>query len=123
VNSDYNNWLLRTEFLTIIHPGLGYRDYAHLIGIGYHYGKWQPMITGSEYIGRMITDGLIPPATPTPENMQQTISLTVRYDLTTSSDLKIQYDSQTDISSPAYQATGYDYGNSQLVTLAYDVVF
>jgi len=123
INADYNSWLLRSEFLTITHPGLGYRDYAQLIGVGYRYGKWQPMITGSEYIGRMITDGLVPGATSTPENMQQTLSLTVRYDLSTSSDLKVQYDSTTDTSSPAYQALGYDYGNAQLLTFAYDTVF
>lgn len=130
VNADYNNWMLRTEFLTITHSGLGYRDYAQLIGVGYHYGKWQPMITGSEYIGREITNGGMTLPGDTPPNMQQTISLTLRYDLTTSSDLKIQYDSTTDISSPLYNNSplnnygfAYDYGNSQLLTFAYDVVF
>ena len=123
VNADYQNWLLRTEFIQINHPGLGFRDHAQLVGVGYHYGKWQPMATWSEYRGTTVSDGLIPPATPFPENMQQTISLTLRYDLTDTSDLKIQYDSQTDHSGSDYQALGYDYGNSRLLTFTYDRVF
>lgn len=123
VNADYNNWLVRTEFLSIDHPGLGFKDYAQLIGLGYQYGKWLPMITGSEYVGTTVNDGLVTGANPFPENMQQTVSLSVRYDLTTSSDLKVQYDSQTDHSSPAYTGVNYNYGDSQLLTLAYDTTF
>ena len=120
VNVDHQNWLLRTEFNQINHPGLSYRDHAQLVGVGYHYGKWQPMATWSEYRGTVVTEPTAPASYP---NMQQTISLTLRYDLTTSSDLKIQYDNQTDHSSPGYQATGYDYGNSRLLTFSYDLVF
>jgi hypothetical protein len=123
VNGDYKNWLLRTEFIYMNHPGLGWKDFAQLVGVGYHYGEWQPLATWSRYKGTTVTDGLLPTATPFPPNMQQTISLTLRYDLTTSSDLKVQYDSQSDHSSPAYTALGYNYGNSRLLTFTYDMVF
>lgn len=120
VNTDYQNWLLRTEFIHINHPGLGYKDFAQLLGVGYHYGKWQPMATWSRYKGTTVIDVLLPGVLPVSPNMQQTISLTLRYDLTTSSALKAQYDSQTDHSDPAYTP---NYGNSRLLTFTYDVVF
>lgn len=123
VNADYQNWLLRTEFIQINHPGLGFQDHAQLVGVGYHYDKWQPMATWSRYKGTMISDGLLPTAAPFPANMQQTISLTLRYDLTTSSALKAQYDSQTDHSSSDFSALNYNYGNSRLLTFTYDTVF
>jgi hypothetical protein len=120
VNADYENWLLRTEFIHINHPGLGYKDFAQLVGVGYHYGKWQPMVTWSRYKGTSVDNGLLADATPGTPNMQQTISLTLRYDLTTSSALKIQYDSQTDHSDPDYAP---NFGDSRLLTITYDMVF
>jgi len=120
VNADYQNWLVRSEFIHINHPGLGYKDFAQLAGVGYRYGKWQPMATWSRYKGTSVDSGLQPGASPGVPNMQQTISLTLRYDLTTSSALKVQYDSQTDHSDPAYTP---NFGDSRLLTLSYDMVF
>ena len=122
VNADYQNWLARTEFIQINHPGLNYRDHAQLVGVGYHYGKWQPMATWSRYKGTSVTDGLLPGVQPWTysQDMQQTISLTLRYDLTDTSDLKVQYDAQTDHSDPGYTP---NFGNSRLLTFTYDRVF
>ena len=120
VNLDYQNWLLRTEFIQINHPGLTYRDHAQLIGIGYRHEKWQPMATWSEYKGTVVTDGVLPTAPASYPNMQQTISLTLRYDLTSSSDLKVQFDSQSDHSDPGWQP---NYGNARLLTFTYDSMF
>lgn len=120
-NADFQNWLVRTEFIQIVHPGLNYMDHAQLVGVGYHYGKWQPMATWSEYVGTVVTNGVLPTVTATSYyNMQQTVSLTIKYDLTDTSDLKIQYDDQTDHSDPLYTP---NFGNAQLLTLAYDMVF
>jgi hypothetical protein len=116
VNADYQNWLLRTEFITITHPGLNWKDLADLVGIGYHYGAWQPMVTLSQYKGIPVASSL----TPSVPSMQQVYSLTLRYDLTTSSDLKLQYDNQTDHSDPAYTS---NYGDARLLTFTYDRVF
>lgn len=123
LNADYQNWLIRTEIIQIDHPGLGWADHAQLVGVGYHYEKWQPMVTWSQFEGTTVTDGLLPSAAPFPANMQQTISLTLRYDLSTSSALKVQYDNQTDHSSADYSALGYNYGDARLLTLTYDQVF
>ena len=121
INSDYQNWLIRSEFIVIVHPGLNYMDHAQLFGVGYHYGKWQPMATWSEYIGTVVTNGVLPTVTATTYyNMQQTVSLTVKYDLTDTSDLKLQFDDQTDHSDSSFSP---NFGNAQLLTLAYDRVF
>ena len=122
-NADMQNWLLRTEFNQINHPGLGFRDHAELVGIGYRLDKWKPMLTWSEYRGTTVNSGLLPDALPFPATLQQTITLTLRYDLTNSSALKLQYDSQTDHSDPAYKDYGYYLGSSRLLTVAYDRVF
>ncbi len=120
VNADYQNWLVRTEFIQINHPGLTWRDHAQIIGVGYRYGKWQPMATWSEYWSTVVTEGVIQPSTPSYPILQPLITLTLRYDLTSTSDLKIQFDSLSDKSSPLNSP---DYGSSRLLTFAYDTVF
>jgi hypothetical protein len=122
LNADYLNWLVRTEFIQIEHPGLSYMDHAELVGVGYRYGKWQPMATWSMYRGTVVTDGVLNTVIPASSfpNLQQTISLTIKYDLTTQSDLKIQYDNLTDHSDPSYTP---NYGNADLLTFSYDSLF
>jgi hypothetical protein len=122
LNADYLNWLVRTEFIQIEHPGLSYMDHAELVGVGYRYGKWQPMATWSMYRGTVVTDGVLTTVIPASSfpNLQQTISLTIKYDLTTQSDLKIQYDNLTDHSDPSYTP---NYGNADLLTFSYDSLF
>ena len=123
VNVDFHDWLLRTEFNQINHPGLGFTDHAELVAIGYRLDKWKPMLTWSEYRGTPVSSGLLPTAFTFPATEQQTITLTLRYDLTNTSALKVQYDSQTDHSDPAYRTYGYYLGSSRLLTFAYDKVF
>jgi hypothetical protein len=121
LNADYLNWLVRTEFIQIEHPGLNYMDHAELAAVGYRYGKWQPMATWSIYRGSLVTEGVLPTVSSTfYPNMQQTVSLTIRYDLTATSDLKLQYDQQTDHSDPSFTP---NYGNADLLTFAYDSLF
>jgi predicted porin len=97
-------------------------DHAELVGVGYRYGKWQPMATWSMYRGTVVTDGVLTTVIPASSfpNLQQTISLTIKYDLTTQSDLKIQYDNLTDHSDPSYTP---NYGNADLLTFSYDSLF
>lgn len=121
LNANYQNWLLRSEFIQIDHPGLNYRDHAQIIGVGYHYGKWQPIVTWSEYQGTVVTEGVLPSVTtPSYPNREQVNSLALRYDLTSTSDLKVQYDEVTDHSDPLYTP---NYGNARLLTFAYDRSF
>mgnify|MGYP001156635537 CR=1 FL=1 len=113
-NVDYNNWLAKTEFIKIGHPGWGANEYAQIVAVGYHYGKWQPMLTWGQYKWGSFDSTL--PAGTTPDAQQATTALTLRYDLTTSSDLKLQYDSVHETGEPLF-------GNARLVSFTYDKVF
>ena len=120
VKADYRNWQLHNEFVYIDHPGLTYKDFAQIVAAGYRYGKWLPMVTWGHYKGVVVTDGVLPGAPASTANSQQTTSLSLRYDLTTSSDLKLQYDDTSDHSAPGFNPR---YGSSRLLTFAYDMQF
>lgn len=126
-NVDYNNFLVRSEVIYIDRDETaGYKDHAQILGVGYRLGKWTPMVTVSNYRLQAIT------AAGTPSDATEahrTTSLTLRYDLTTSSALKIQYDHQRDRSGPNYTMDGSGtvltnrFGNARLLTMTYDMVF
>lgn len=123
---DYDNLLVKAESIYIDHNSvIGYTDNAYLLAFGYRFGKWTPMITFSDYHSRAIAaDG----TDPTALEATRMTSLTLRYDLSTSSDLKVQLDIQKDLSGPNYTLDGGTvmtnrYGNSRLLTVSYDVVF
>lgn len=118
LRADYQNWLLHNEFIYINHPGLTYRDFAQIASVGYRHGRWLPMATWGHYRGTVVAG--LPTAPTSTANSQQTISLSLRYDLTTSSDVKLQYDSTSDHSAPGFTP---NYGNSRLLTAAYDKTF
>lgn len=120
LKADYQNWQLYGEFIYIDHPGLTYKDFSQNVGAGYRYGKWLPMITWGHYKGEVVADGVLPGAPASIANSQQTYALSLRYDLTTSSDLKLQYDITSDHSDPGFTPR---YGSSRLLTFAYDYVF
>lgn len=120
IKADYENWLLFSEFIHIDHPGLTYRDFAQIISIGYREGKWIPMVTWNQFRGTVVSTGVLPGAPPSVPNRQQTYTLSLRYDLTTSSDVKVQYDDTSDSSDPGFNPR---YGTSHLLTLAYDLTF
>jgi hypothetical protein len=120
VNIDRDNWLLRSELIRIDRPGQSFRDFASIVGVGYRYGKWQPMITHSRYWGESVSDRWGSPVDDSVLEGHRTIALTLRYDLTTSSAIKLQYDSQKDQSGKNWSP---NYGNSRLLTATYDVVF
>lgn len=134
LNADYNNWMVRSELIRIDRPGQTFRDYASIVGVGYRMGKWQPMVTHSRYWGKAV-DGRDPttsPADPTGLEGHYTLALSLRYDLSTSSALKVQLDMQRDQSGPNWgiasdtssaNGLGPAYGNAKLLTLTYDMVF
>jgi hypothetical protein len=120
LKADYEDWLLYGELIHIDHPGLTYQDYAETVAVGYRQGKWIPMLTWGRFRGTVVSDGVLPGAPASTANSQQTTTLSLRYDLTTSSDLKIQYDDTSDNSDPGFNPR---YGSSRLLTLAYDMTF
>lgn len=113
MNADYQNWLARTEFINIKHVGLGFDEFAQIVAAGYHYQKWQPMVTWSRYKG-VATDPNLPGYAP--DNSQEVLTMTLRYDLTTSSDLKLQLDGLREHHAPYL-------GNARLLSFTYDKVF
>jgi hypothetical protein len=120
LKADYGNWLLFNEFIHIDHPGLTYRDFAQIVSVGYRMGAWIPMATWGHYRGTVVATGVLPGAPASIANSQQTLTLSLRYDLTTSSDIKLQYDHTSDHSAPGFNPR---YGSSRLLTLAYDLTF
>ncbi len=120
LKADYLDWLLYGEFIHIDHPGLTYRDFAQSVAVGYRYGSWLPMVTWGHYRGVVVKSGVLPGAPASTANSQETYSLSLRYDLTISSDLKVQYDITSDHSDPGFAPR---YGSSNLLTFAYDRVF
>ncbi|MFA7242066.1 MAG: hypothetical protein WC091_18280 [Sulfuricellaceae bacterium] len=117
INADYMNWLVRTEFIHINRPGLNFKDFAQIVGVGYRLGKWQPMLTWSRYKGTAVVDQ---GGDPEGQEGHATTALSLRYDLTTSSAVKMQIDSQRDQSGPNWAP---NYGDARLLTFTYDMVF
>lgn len=129
-NVDYRNFLVRSEIIYIDHrQSMGYKDHAFIVGAGYRFGRLTPMVTVADYRSQAITAA---GAASDAQEATRTTSLVLRYDLTPSSDIKVQFDSQKDRSGPHYtldqiglgtSVPGNRYGNSRLLTLAYDMIF
>ena len=110
-NIDHNNWLVRSEYSYFDRwKELGYRSNAYMAGVGYHFGSLTPMLTYS-YFSDVSADG-----TPTWKNSNT--SLTLRYDLNSQSDIKVQYDQYRELSAP-----GSTSGNANVISVSYDRVF
>lgn len=114
-NIDHENWVVRSEFLYIDRKEDYGADRAQLIGVGYRVGKFLPMITHANYQQTVSAD----------QNLAEghsTTSLSLRYDVNTSSAIKLQYDYWRDHSNPGYNAMT-PYGSSRLLSVSYDRVF
>ena len=120
-NADYEQWVARTEFLYINRKESYGGDHTQLYGLGYHFGKWLPMVTYSNYRQTFSAD-------QTQAEAHSTTSLLLRYSLTPSSDIKLQYDhwqnhAQTPFFTSAYPNTDVPIGSANLLSASYDIVF
>jgi hypothetical protein len=125
---DYGDWVIRSEVSKIDRPTYNLspeHDWAALLGVGYRIGKWLPMVTYAQFHGNY-TDPTVP------DERTVGVSLSLRYDLTSSSALKVQYDNFRDNSTagitcfqdPGACAAGSQrYGHAKMITLSYDKVF
>jgi len=116
-NVDLEDWLLRSEILYINRPGANYRDHSFLVAGGKRFGNWLLMATTSTYRSEAVESM---GANPLAQESHRSESITVRYDLNESSDVKIQLDQQTDFSGTQWTPR---YGDALLLTAAYDKVF
>lgn len=117
IKADYQDWLTHLEYIKIDRPGASWKDYAYIAGVGHRYGKWLPMVTTSKYWGSaVIAQG----GDPSALEGHQSVAVTLRYDLSTSSAVKVQYDSQFDQSGENWSP---NYGDARLLSMTYDMVF
>lgn len=122
INIDYNDFLLRSEAIFIDRPGASYKDNSKILGVGYRLGKWTPMVTWSHYRGLAnIPNG----GDPEGQEKHATVAYTLRYDLSTSSAIKVQYDVQKEKGGPNWTLVNGvpRYGDARLLTATYDIVF
>lgn len=125
-NADYENWMVRTEFSYINRRPVDENDFAQMVGVGYRIGKWLPMVTVARYEGNYIEGAYY--STLNSEK-HTTYTLSLRYDLSPSSAVKIQYDywkdrGGTDFNSSAnIYGVSENYGNPRLLSISYDLVF
>lgn len=125
---DYGDWVVRSELSKIDRPDFNAspeHDWAAMFGIGYRFGKWLPMVTYAKFHGNYTDPALA-------DERTEDLALSLRYDLTSSSAVKVQYDIFRDHSGvgiTCYQdavncvAGSQRYGDSKMFTISYDKVF
>jgi len=117
---DYRDWLVHNEYLYMDRKPVGEEDYSYLIGVGYRMGKWLPMLTYNRYWQRLAD-------TSSNEERWSVLALSLRYELTPTSAVKVQLDRWRDRNGPDFNlnSDGYSvpYGNARLLSISYDMVF
>jgi hypothetical protein len=117
VNVDYENWLLTSEFLYIDRPGAKFKDHANRLGVTRRFGDWEATAGIAEYHSQAV---IAMGGDPQGQESHVSRSLTARYFLTSHSDIKVQLDVQLDRGGVNWTPR---YGDSRLLTLAYDRIF
>lgn len=110
VNLDIDNWFVRSEYSVFDRSSYSYKSRASMVGVGARFGAFTPMLTATRYKDRNEID---------PDAVQHDSgwSATLRYELSESSALKVQYDRFKDRS--AYEFVG----SSKVVSISLDTVF
>jgi hypothetical protein len=113
LNADFGKPFIAADFLLIDRREDYGGDRAQLYSAGYRYNKFTPFISFSNYQQLTNSPALIAEA-------HRTISAVLRYDVTTTSALKAQFDFWQDRSAPGFTS---QHGNSKLLSVSYDRVF
>jgi hypothetical protein len=130
---DHPRWVVRNEYLYTDRKSQGDEFLSTLLGVGYRFGKFLPMLTYNRYRERL-TPAYADPAVADPAEIDSasyegftTLGFSLRYDLTPTSALKFQFDRWLDKSGPNFNlnanGTSIGYGNARLITFSYDRVF
>ena len=107
------DWLLMTDF--IYTPQFGFDNgFAASASVGRHFGKWLSMLTYSIYEQTLIATN------PGGNERHRNTSAVLRYDLTPASDIKLQFDHGITYGGDYFSNL---YGNSNMLSLGYDLVF
>lgn len=122
-NIDYHDWLLISEISYLNRRPAYEYDYSQMIGIGHRFGKWLPMLTYANFDGHYIKG---PAYSGTDNESHATLAFTLRYDLTASSDIKMQIERWQDKNGVNFNSTSgsaVGQGNPSLLSVSYDLVF
>lgn len=115
LNADFDDWFILSEF-NVNNRTSKADDYkidapATMLGVGYRIGSFTPFVSYSKYWDN--TNNL---DAYEPERFEDW-SATLRYDINSSMDLKVQYNDYKDKSL-------YDFvGNTKLLSVSFDIVF
>lgn len=119
--ADYKELIARTEFYRGDLSSIGEHDFAQSYAVGYRIGKFTPMFTYSRFFLKYSPESGL---SREDEECHDIRAWSVRYDLTTSSALKLQYDIYHDRSGDNFRSGGsVAAGNARLITASYDMVF
>lgn len=110
-----DDWVIMSEILFTKRDQYG-GDFAATASIGYRFGNFLPLFTYAVYKQSIYKNGGL---TEDTERHHKT-SYTLRYDINSYSDVKMQLDIWVDHSAASFNAL---YGNSTLLSLSYDMVF
>lgn len=116
-NVDYANWLVASELLYIDRPGANFKDHASRISVTRRFDTCEITAGVSEYHGQAV---IAMGGDPLGQESHVDRTLTAKYYLTPHSDLKAQLDAQHDRGGINWTPK---YGDSRLLTLAYDRIF
>jgi hypothetical protein len=122
-NVDYQGWVGIAEVSYLNRKAAYEYDYSQMLGIGHRFGKWLPMLTYANFSGHFIAG---PVYAGTDNEANSTLALSLRYDLTASSDVKLQLERWKDKNGPNFNATTgvpTGQGNPVLLSISYDQVF
>ena len=130
---DHPRWVVRNEYLYTDRKEAGDEFYSSLLGVGYRFGKFLPMLTFNRYRERLTPSyanpSLVDPTGIDPAAYEgfSTLALSLRYDLTPTSALKLQLERWQDRNGPAFNigtgGSSVPYGNARLLSISYDMVF
>lgn len=116
-NADLNDWRLMSEFLFIDRPGANFKDHGSELGVIRHFDGWEMGFNLSEYHAQAV---VALGGDPLGQESHIDRMLNARYYLTEQSSVKAQVDMQHDLGGINWSPR---YGDSKLLTLAYDRIF
>jgi len=111
-NIDWEEWLLRSEYSVFDRSDFSYKAKGVMLSAGRRIGAFTPMLTVSRY---RETNAFLPDTV----QRDNTVSLSLRYELGKSTALKLQWDRFTDKSGKDLDFVG----SSRLLSLSLDTVF
>lgn len=127
--ADYEQWVVRSEFMYTNRKEYYGVDHIQLYGLGYHIGKFLPMVTYANYRQTLTNADYMQAfgVDPTAAEAHSTTSLLLRYNMTAYSDLKLQYEHWQNKAQPLYftslPGSAGIFRGVNLLSVSYDIAF